>query len=190
MKREHRSHVDQPTIDTQGTITVKTWDPAILRLYIPWWDALTDSDRLAELQALERDIESTTITKNISLNGLLAHIANALNPIASSDATTSHLALGTATDDPQPDGDSLGTEVYRTIVGDADTDGSDLLVSAILSQTEANGYTITEIGLAGGPDEDDALLTHALLDVGQEIEKNTKMVVTFDYILEFRRPTT
>lgn len=190
MTHAHREHSDTAHIDPTGHITVKTWSPETLREQIKRWPLLeTDKERLQAIQQLNDELaESIHETENIAVDGFLTHIAQGLDPTSSQRAEASHLALGTDTTDPQGSNTSLGNEVYRTIVGDADVDGADLLTSTFLSQTEANGYLLTELGLVGGPNQDDPLLTHALFASGEEIDKTTEMVATIDYVLELRRP--
>lgn len=190
MRHEHRRCDDEADIDPHGHVTARTWSPATLRRHINSWPVLeTDKERLQAIRGVDPALaESTHTTENIAVDGLLNFIVQGLDPTSSKRAETSHLALGTDTTTPQATNTSLGNEVYRTIVGDADVDGADLLTSTFLSQTEANGNLLTEIGLVGGPDADDPLLTHALFASGEEVEKTTDMVVTIDYVLELRRP--
>lgn len=171
-----------------GRINIQRWDVATLRREIKGYDALGAGAKLSRIAQLDDALADTTDVENIALDGLLEFIPAALDPTTTASATTSHLALGDGTTDPQATNTSLNNEVYRIQVGDADSDGTDLLASAFLSQTEGNGYTISEVGLVGGPNEGDKLLTHALLDSTQTIDKNTNMVVVFNYVLEFRRP--
>lgn len=190
MTHVHREQSDTVNVDPKGHITVKTWAPETLREHIKRWPILdTDTDRLRAIHQLDDSLaESITETENIAVDGLLTFIAQGLDPTSLERAETSHLALGTDTTEPQASNESLGNEVYRTIVGDAEVDGADLLTSTFLSQTEANGYLLTELGLVGGPDQDDPLLTHALFASGEEIDKSTDLVATIDYVLELRRP--
>lgn len=182
---------DHSGLSVNGSIELRVFSPAHLRREIKAWDALDRGQKHERVRQLGADhAEQVAEVGNIALDGLLEFIPQALDPTSDAAATASHLALGdggsTAAD---PGGESLNNEVYRIIVGDADTDGPDLLASAYLSQIEANGYVIREIGLAGGPSPtDDRLLTHAVLDEADYIEKNGDMVATFNYVLEFRRP--
>lgn len=187
-----RSRVeDGDGFDAKGRIVARTWSPETLRREIKTWPLLeTDSERIQAIRRLDDTYaEEVLETENIAVDGLLAFIARGLDPTSTESAQASHLAVGTATDEPQATNTELGNEVYRSRVGDADRDGSDLLTSTFLSQAEANGYTLTEVGLVGGPvGSDEPLLTHALFDSGQEIEKTVGKAATIDYVLEIRRP--
>lgn len=189
MKHHLHTHEDDVPFGPEGRVTTRTWSPATLRTHIKAWPVLeSDQEKLRRIHQLNDALaDSVNETTNIPVDGLLNYLAEGLNPTTSTMAQASHLALGTAEDDPQGSNDTLGNEVYRTIVGDGDTTANELLTSTFLSQTEANGYNITEIGLCGGPQPDGPLLTHALLGTGNTIEKNSSMVVTIDYILEFTR---
>lgn len=174
-----------------GSIELRVFSPAYLRREIEAWDALDRGQKHEHVRQLGADhAEQVAEVGNIALDGLLEFIPQAIDPTTDAAATASHLALGDGgSTSAEPGDEALNNEVYRVIVGDADTDGADLLASAFLSQIEANGYTIREIGLAGGPSPaDDRLLTHAVLDEADYIEKNGDMVATFNYVLEFRRP--
>lgn len=173
-------------LDIDGVVELRTWSAATLRTEIEDWPRLSDAEKAQALREAELNRYRTS---NIALNGLLEYIPASLAPGESVSATVSHLGLGTGTTDPDPSNTALNEEVYRIGVGEADTDGTDLLVSTFLSQTEANGYTITEVGLVGGRSESAPLLTHAVLDTADQIEKNTDMVVTINYVLSFQRPS-
>lgn len=187
-RRDHVQH-DEVAIGVTGRITTRTWTPKTLRSNIKAWPILeSDKERLKKIRELDDHLaESVSETTNIPVDGLLSFIADGLDPTSSKRAEASHLAVGTGTTDPRGSDTTLDTEVYRTIVGDAETSGKDLITSTYLSQTEANGHTITEIGLCGGPAPDGTLLTRALLGPGRDIEKKSGMIATIDYILELRR---
>lgn len=184
----HGQLEDTAGLDPVGRITVREWDVDTLRQHIKSWPVLSDEEKHQRLRELEDSLTaSVTETRNVAVEGLLAFIARGLDPTDTSAAEASHLALGDSTTSPTTSDTSLGNEVYRTAVGDADRDGADLLTSTFISQAEANGETITEVGLYGGPvGSGEPLLTHALFDAGNEINKNSQMVVTIDYILEIR----
>lgn len=189
---EQRTVNDDAVIDPHGEITVRTWKPETLRANIKRWPLLeTDQEKVRAIRHLEDSLaESVATTTNIALDGLLGFIATALDPRSSAVAEASHLAFGTGTTDPTGGDTALANEVHRTIVGDADSAGADLLTSTFLSQTEANGHYLTEVGLVGGPAGSSApFLTRALFSPGSEIEKNSEMIATIDYVLQIRRPT-
>lgn len=190
--RHHVAKVcDRFGLGVNGHITIKTWDARMLRRRVKSWPTLTKQEQFEIVRELDDEYATTvTRTTNIPLDGLLGFIAKSLNPKSTETAEASFLAIGTGTVEPVPTNTSLTDEVYRTAVGDAEVDGSDLLTSTFLSQAEANGYTISEIGLAGGDvGSDEPTLTHALLTPERYIEKNSRMVVTIDYVLEIRRPS-
>lgn len=188
---KHAEISDRAGFDPKGTITARTWDVPTLKRHIKSWPTLDENEQHAVLSTLNDDHASSVARiENIALDGLLGFIARGLNPTDPSSASASHLALGTGTTAPVESGTALTAEEYRTPVGDADVGGSDLLTSTFISQAELNGVTISEVGLAGGPaGSGEPMLTHAVLDPVDYIDKNSTMVVTINYELSIRRPT-
>lgn len=171
-----------------GVVRVRVFDADALRGAYPGWDhlardvrhsLLTDDDRCRVEPVRE------TVTENLVVDNYLEALAGGTNP------APSHLALGddasTAADGTN---DSLNNEVYRTVVGNDEQDGKDRLTSTFISQNEANGNAIREVGFTTGPlDGAWTLLTHAILASGDQIDtKTSNMTVTIDYILQYRRP--
>lgn len=188
---KHAEIRDRAGLGVKGTITARTWDVSTLTREIKSWPTLDEDEQHAVLSTLSDD-HATSVARieNIALDGLLGFIARGLNPADPTSAEASHLALGTGTAAPVEGGTELTAEVYRTPVGDADVGGSDLLTSTFISQAELNGITISEVGLAGGSvASGEPMLTHAVLDPADHIQKNSTMVVTINYELSIRRPT-
>ena len=188
--RQQQSHRDGAVIDPHGEVTTRVWSPETLRQQIKSWPLLdSDTERLQRIRELDDELaESVETTTNIAVDGLLNSIARSLDPTTSVSLRATHLALGTSTGEPDSTDDELGNEVYRSVVGDGDVDNFDLLTSTFLSQTEANGHLRTELGLVSGQAQDAPLFTHAVLNPDQQVEKSSDMVLTIDYVLEFRRP--
>lgn len=188
-----RRHVDTATPGVHGRITAQLWSLEQLRRRVKAWDVLDREQRLARLRSpgLELEPDRTITTTNLVVDGLLEELAHLLDPVNKSTGTpATHLALGEGTTAASGSDTSLEAEVHRIKVGDSDVDtaGPDLLTSSFLSQAEANGTTITELGLCAGPDQSATLLTRAVLPSGDEVNKTSNMVVTFDYVIQFRRP--
>lgn len=122
-------------------------------------------------------------TRNLVVDNFLEILARGVNP------EVRYLALGDGTTTPQATNDALNNEVYRTGVGQDQQSGNDRLTSTFISQNEANGEAIREIGLTTGPAGGNwTLLTHLVLDPSDQVdEKTSNMAITIDYVLEFRR---
>lgn len=166
-----------------GHAEIRIWQASDLVAFDPSWSTYRASVRHALLEhpaAPEpvRVIES----ENLVMDNYLAALAAGQAP------QPTHLALGDGTTAPATTNDSLNNEVYRTQVGQDESDGKDRLTSTFISQNEANGLAIREIGLTDG-DTGGAwqLLTHLVLDaVDQVDEKTSNMTLTIDYVLEYR----
>ena len=166
-----------------GYARLKIWQASDLAAFDPYWESYTERARHALLCRPEapdpvRVIES----ENLVMDNYLAGLAAGQSP------QPTHLALGDGTTAPAATNDSLNNEVYRTVVGQDEPDGMDRLTSTFISQNEANGFAIREIGLTDG-DTGGAwqLLTHLVLDpIDQVDEKTSNMTLTIDYVLEYR----
>lgn len=171
----------------EGGIRVRAWDVRDLKDAYPVWDLLSKDTRHAILRDPQRRPAPAFEggTSNMVLDNYLEALAAGTNP------DPSHLALGDDdTTAAAGTNDTLNNEVYRTVVGNDEQDGKDRLTSTFVSQNEANGNAIREVGFATGPvDGAWTLLTHAILPAGDQIdEKTSNMTVTIDYILSYRRP--
>lgn len=174
---------DESTI--RGHIEIRVWDVDELEGADPDWPDRSRDERRAILQdpsdyptAPIEEIETT----NIPVDGYLEALASGDNP------QPTHLALGNDATSPSGTNTSLNNEVYRTIVGADEQNGRERITSTLLSQNEANGYTISELGFTDGwEDEDWTLLTHAALDSAQQVDKNSSISVTINYTLSWQR---
>lgn len=180
------------TIAMSGRFHLAAWNVDALKITQPEWDTLPRAERHELLRSPSTypaapffEIEAG----NMTVDGLLEELARGMDPGQVVDVSASHLALGD--DDsvaPSSSNESLNNEVYRTQVGDSAPDGRDLVTSTFISQNEMNGEAIREIGLTtGDASSDPTLLTHAVLaDADQIDQKTSEMVVTIDYVIEFR----
>ena len=99
-----------------------------------------------------------------------------------------YLALGDGTTAPQATNNALNNEVYRAQVGTDEGDARDRVTSTFLSQNEANGETLAELGfVTGQTNENWTLLTHTVLDSADQYTKTSAMVITYNYVIEWRR---
>lgn len=170
-----------------GYAAVCAWKVDALRAALPEWDELPRERRHALLSGPSTWPVApfhVGTTSNLVTDAYLEHIASGRDPIPS------HLALGDdASTQPTATDSSLNNEVYRTIVGQAEPDGSDILTSTYISQNEANGTAIREVGFTDSERSGVwKLLSHALLDAADQIEEKTSnMTLTIDYIIHFGR---
>lgn len=171
-----------------GRIELKVWDVPKLESAEPRWSSLSKSRRLRLLREEVLGVEPEHVggTENMVLDNYLEALALGQNP------EPSHLALGDGTTAPDATNDSLNNEVYRTIVGDDESENLDRITSTLISQNEAVGSAIREMGFADGPRSGRWMqMTQAILDtVDQVDEKTSNMAITINYILEYRRNST
>ena len=124
-----------------------------------------------------------TETTNTTVDGLNEYIVDELDPGQTVDLDASHMAFGDDGASGTSSSDSsLNNEQYRTSVTDNVDNGKDLLCSTFLDSSEANGYTIDEVGVitasSGG-----TLLNHATIS---SVSKDSTKTATIDVTLEFR----
>lgn len=173
------------SVGVTGRVRLRGWEVEDLRHHIPQWDRRLKRRRHAFLMSdlLEVDPVFEATETNLILD-------NYLDILARGEAVyPSHLALGDGTTAPAAGNDSLNNEVYRPQVGQNVKDGHDRITSTFVSQNEANGEAIREVGLTNGrTDENWTLLTHVVLDDADQVdEKTSRIALTIDYVLEFRR---
>lgn len=170
-----------------GYAAVCAWQVDALRAVRPDWDGLARDTRHALLSGPSSwPVEPFHIgtTSNLVTDAYLEEIASG------GDHIPSHLALGDdASTQPTATDTSLNNEVYRTVVGQAEPDGADILTSTYISQNEANGSAIREVGFTDAERSGVwQLLSHALLDTADQIdEKTSNMTLTIDYVISFSR---
>lgn len=170
----------------RGRVTLRVWSVAALERARPNWSNLPRKTRLNLLTKPDEYPVSPThvgTSWNMVLDNYLEALARGENP------PPSHLALGDGTTAEDATNDSLNNEVYRSTVGQDETDGRDRLTSTFISQDEANGQAIREIGFTDGATTDDwTQLTHIVLPTSDQIaEKTSEETVTYDYELLYRR---
>lgn len=170
----------------RGRVTIRVWSVSALERARSNWSNLP---RNARFNMLTKPDEFPVAPKhvgrswNMVLNNYLEALAAGDNP----DPT--HLALGDGTTAEDPTNNSLNNEVYRSTVGQDETDGRDRLTSTFISQDEANGLALREIGFTnGGVTDNWTQLTHTVLPTSDQIaEKTSEETVTYDYELLYRR---
>lgn len=170
----------------RGIVTLRIWSVPDLKEYKNNWKSLSQSEKL-DILSNPSDYPVSPLEEHTSTNMVLDNYLELL--AAGETARPTHLALGDGTTSPQGGNDSLNNEVYRTIIGQDESSGRDRLTSTLISQNEANGQSIREIGFTQGSESDNwTQLTHTVLTSTDQIdEKTSNMAVTIDYILEYRR---
>lgn len=176
-------------IDTDGSAgvrghaTIRVWRARELNGWNDQWENISKPARHALLkQDLTPSPHRVVRVENLVTDNYLAGLASGQSP------QPTHLAIGDGTTAPDSTNDQLNNEVYRTVVGQDESSGKDRITSTFISQNEANGLAIREIGLTDG-DSTGAwqLLTHLVLDsVDQVDDKTSNMTLTIDYVLEYR----
>ena len=167
------------TVSISGHVKGVIFDVSLIRDRSPIWDALTREQRHSVLSSGLADDAVVRVIEcdNLVLDTYLESLAAGSSPIPDD------LAFGDGLDDPQPTNTALNNEVHRTFVGDVDHDGAQMLTSTLLSQSEANGESINEVGLASGD-----LLTHRVLDEPDRIDEKTgNMAIIWNYLIDFGR---
>jgi hypothetical protein len=169
----------------EGRITTRVWDVEQVEHADPEWSDRSKEEK-HELLCDPSDYPTAPIsegeTTNIPVDGYLEALAEGDNP------EPSHLAIGDDDSQPSSSNEELNNEVYRTIVGEDEADGRDRITSTFLGQDEANGNTLKEVGFVDGSEGDDwLLLTHAALDTGDQVDKTSNIMVTYNYTLSWRR---
>jgi hypothetical protein len=194
------------TIQIEGRIDARLHDPERLREEIPEWDDLDDREKYLttteyddlqergavdgldehELALAQLDLEATDefVVFNTTCVGLHEILVDNLDPTQTSDEEAAYLALGDDGASGTASGDeSLNNEVFRKAVTDHADQGTTLLASTFVDSTEANGFTLDELGLftsdTGGTN---VLLNHSTF--ASATKDNTK-TVTFDVTLSF-----
>jgi len=180
-------HLVEDDVRVTGEVRVATHDVADLREAAQdrgrEWDAMSDDERLA----LAREVEPahTTRTENTTVEDLHERLVDVYDPDqATNPGEASHLAVGDDDTNPTTGDSALGNEVYRTPITGSEDQGRDLSTTTFLSTSEANGYTLREVGLT----TDSAanawiLLNHAL--ISPEV-KNDEKTLTIDVTLKIR----
>lgn len=170
-----------PQLTARENVHVRVHDIDELREAFPGWDENPKwvKQRLARRVAPldEQHHENTTC---ISLH---EYLAENLHPATASNESASHLAVGTGTTQPASGDGSLESEVYRVATTDDAVNGGELFTSTFLDTSEANGNTLTEVGLVTDDGSgSNLLLNHSLIS---GIEKTSNTTATVDVTLRF-----
>lgn len=160
-----------------GHVSIEGYRTDDVRSLHPEWDDASEKERIDILEESDVDPVVTANETNLILDEFLyAH--------ARGNANLPYLAVGDKTAEPNVTNDSLNNETWRTQVGRDEGANNSRLTSTLLSESEANGYGIAEVGFAN----DDALLTHAILSPGDRIEEKTPgVVVVIYYEIQYQR---
>lgn len=165
-----------------GEWTIQTFDPALARLAVPWWDALDATEKSRECEHLDPVAEWTeTNTTCINLSRLAVDHFDATQENV---PVIDELALGTGSTTPQYADTSLSDEVGRVQVVSYGDEGESLRCRAYVADTAANPdgggtHSIVEGGLLAGG----LLVNHALfsnpLEKGQNVEATVTGTISF-----------
>jgi hypothetical protein len=123
-----------------------------------------------------------THNANTTVDGLHEYIVNNLDPNQSVNLDATHLAVGTGTTQPVSGNTSLNNEVFRVPTTDSANRGATLFTSTFFDTSEANGNTLTEVGLITA-DSGGTLLNHSLIST---IDKDDESTATIDVSLTFQ----
>lgn len=176
---------DRATV--RGEVSVYVHDAAALREAAQArgldYDALDEQAKRDLARAVEPSAaHHTTNTTVTQLHEFVVEVLDPNTAEASYDAA--NLALGTGTTTPTSGDTALGNEVYRTGVTTTEARGEDLYTSTFIDTSEANGYSLTEVGLASNANAGSGILVnHALIS---DVQKDNQKAVTIDITLQFR----
>jgi hypothetical protein len=167
-----------------GRVRVEVYDVHTLRDETGGeWDSLSraERERLCIGGLVTPNMRS--VQSNVTTQNLDEYRVSNLDPFDTANVNASHMAFGIGTTTPQHSNTALNDEVYRTAVTESDQTGGDLDLVTFLDTGEANGNTLTEVGMftddaiAGG-----MLLNHALIT---SVEKTNMKTVTTTVTLTF-----
>lgn len=164
-------------LEAKGRIDIATYSDEQLP---DKWDTYDDSEKLAYLRT--ESPESTETVSNITVDGMHEYFAKNLDDSQAIDKAATHLAVGIDDTPPGSDDTMLGNEVFRKQITDYAQTGSELLCSTFIDSDEANGYTLSEVGLFSGPGSSDTMWNHALI---ADIVKDDSRTITVDVRLTF-----
>ncbi len=164
------------TVGIRSNIRVAVYDTRELKR-VSDWDALTDEAKLGVMddQAPLREHHH----HNTTTVDLFEYLVDDLDQNQSVDVDVTHLAFGDDGTHPSSGNRSLNNEVYRTTIASSTDAGDTLETRTLLDTSEANGYTLREIGLvtasSGG-----LLLNHSLIN---DEAKNDQKAFSIDVSL-------
>lgn len=168
----------------QGIVRLRVFDVADLRAEWSLWDHFSDTTKLRATRLLEA--KQQVVVENQILNNFYTSVNKHLDRNdTGSGLSASHIAIGDNSTSVSATADTMNNEVYRTLVGQTDQSGTDLITSSLIGQAEAVGEDIKEVALAPGPDPTtDSILTHTALPSGSQVtNKSSGEAVTIDYTL-------
>lgn len=172
---------------TDDNVHVTLHDVADLREQYPQWDTLSKKEKMR----LARDVDPVerTSTHNTTQEGFHNHLADVFNPqqsVVLEDC--SHLGVGNdSSTSPSTSNSSLNNEVARAVVTEGSRGGTGVLqTSTFLDVSQANGYTLSEVGLFSDSADDTSetvMHNHALLS--NTITKTDTNTATIDVSITF-----
>ena len=168
----------------QGIVRLRVFDVADLRAEWSLWDHFSVETKLKATRLLEA--KRQIVVENQVLDNFYILVNKNLDRNTANDGLdASHVAIGDTATSLSATADTMNNEVYRTLVGQSDTSGTDLITSSLIGQAEAVGEDIKEVSLAPGPDPStDSILTHTALPSGSQVtNKSSGEAVTIDYTL-------
>ena len=164
-------------LTAEGRIDIATYSDSQLP---DQWNTYTEAQKLDYLRS--ETPESTDHVSNITLSGMHEYFAQNLDDSQAVNKSATHLAIGIDDTAPEQSNETLNNEVFRKQVTDYAQTGNELLCSTFIGSDEANGRTLTEVGLFAGPDPTDTMFNHALI---ADIIKNDSRTITIDITLSF-----
>lgn len=159
-------------------VEVQLYETDELTDRLPGWDAMSDRERLQELDTIE-PVETIT-AHNLTTLDYRTHLASLLNRgVDVEPVEATHIAFGSDDTLPQDDyegDDELGAENYRTVIDDVQQDGDVLHTITLLGADDAVGLNLLEAGLVTASEPNPA--------EGQDLLVNRVVLVDDDGRLE------
>ena len=172
-----------------GRIDSKVHDVSDLQENYDNWDQMDNKEKLEASRSVEPEEEFTVY--NVTVTDFHEYFVDNLDPnqtSAKDNVTASHVGLGDDGSTGTTTGDSdLNNRVFSKEVSDHSDNGSSLLCSTFVASSEANGFTLDEIGLYSGDpanltNDEVFLLNHTTFS---SVTKDNTKTVTFDVTLTF-----
>lgn len=170
----------EDTVRTSGSVRVETYDPAICRYIIPWWDALSKRQKLRESQHIE-PLESIQ-QRNTTCVELHYLFVDMLDGSQTVNEIIDAVAVGRS-DAKTAEGDkALNDHVADLDITAYDDRSATLRLRIFIDTDEANvdtgaGETLSEAALKAG----EYFLSHSLFS--SDIAKDETVQVTVSYDL-------
>lgn len=176
-------------LSISGRIDAKVHNLDDLREQVDSWETLSKDEKLALTRDVSPEYEETV--HNVTTDALHEYFVDNLDrsqTSAKSNLSADWMGLGNdATSGTATTDTDLNNRIYEETVTDHADQDKDLLASTFVDSTEANGFTLDEIGLfTGDPNNlgnaDVFLINHATFS---DVTKDNTKTVTFDVTLSF-----